>query len=260
MRRLFIIIPLPLIAVYVIFGFYLYLDQNAMLYHPDHQNFEGCSGFSDYHMMYFNGTRFYFRQGSVDKVLVYYHGNGGSACDMSSERSIFEKSNASLIFVEYTGYSNGSIRPSKDLILNDVRNIREFISEKNYSDVVVAGYSLGSAAASYQAYLGGVDSLVLVSPFSTLDDVAQLMYRIYPSSMLLRDKYDNIMWLKNFHGNLLILHGEDDFLIPYRLSQKLYESIPSEKKGYVLIKGKGHNDIWSSQELKDRFIDFTGRV
>lgn len=218
-----------------------------MLYYPDNQDFNQCDGFKDYEKLEFNGTRSYFLQGSQkDKLIVYYHGNAGSACSRSRFKSIFEKSNASLLFVEYAGYSNADIKPSKKLILQDVDNIHAYIRTHGYRKVTVYGQSIGSGAASYHASLGDVDDLILVTPFSSLVDLVQSSYIIYPASILLREKYDNLKWLQNYHGSLLIVHGDKDRVIPHKFSQELFDKVSIESKEYVLIEGVGHNDIWNS--------------
>jgi esterase/lipase len=230
-----------------------------MIYYPNNQNFENCDGFKDYEKINYNGTRFYYKEQSKN-VIVYYHGNAGSACDRSSVKSVFEQSNESLIFVEYTGYSDDKKEPDKNLILQDVQNIHNFIEENSFNKITIYGESIGSGAASYHAYLGNVNSLILVAPFSRLEDVAQSKYIIYPASILVREKYDNIKWLQNFKEDIIILHGDSDTVIPNRFSQKLFNEIPTDKKEYVLIEGKGHNDIWTSAVFTDNLIEFINRT
>ena len=248
-------ISIAFLIVYILFGLFLFFNQKSILYYPNNQDFNQCNGFSDYEKMNFNGTRFYFKQGTQDKVIVYYHGNAGSACDRSYLKSTFEQSNASLIFVEYTGYSDDNVKPSKKLILKDVENIHEYIAEKNYKNIIVYGQSIGSGAASYHAYLGKVNDLILATPFSKLVDVVQSKYIIYPAFILLREKYDNKKWLENYEGSLLIVHGDNDLVIPNKFSQDLFEDISNKNKNYVLIEGKGHNDIWSSSLFQNTIKD-----
>ncbi|MBS3136595.1 alpha/beta hydrolase [Candidatus Woesearchaeota archaeon] len=245
--------------LYVLFGLYLFYNQKSMIYFPDSQDFDSCSGFADYLKINQNGTRVYYKQGLADKAIIFYHGNAGSACDRSYLRQIFEQSNASLLFVEFAGYSNDNKKPSQKLIFEDVRNVARFVNENSFKEVLVYGESIGSGAASYHASIGKVDSLILVSPFSSLDDVAQIAYAIYPAKIILREKYDNIKWLKGFEGGILILHGDNDSVIPNRFSRKLFEKMPSAKKEYVLVEGFGHNDIWDSSLFRDKVIDFISR-
>ncbi len=209
--------------------------------------------------MVFNGTRFYFKKVSKDIVIVHYHGNADTACNNSSLKNFFEEFKTSVIFAEYSGYSDDGKKPSIKLILKDVENIHNFIKKKGFKHVIVFGQSLGSGAASYEAFLGGVDCLILATPFSSISDVAKSKYPIFPVSLLLTENYDNEKWLKKYRGNILILHGNRDSVIPYRFSKKLFNSLKTKNKEYVLIEGKGHNDIWSSPIFIVKVINFISK-
>ncbi len=250
-------ISIALVVVYFFFGLVLLLNQKSMLYYPNDQSFKNCDGFKDYQATDFGGTRFYLKENSSDTIIVYYHGNAGSACDRSYTKSTLEKSDASLIFVEYAGYSNDADnKPSRDLILKDVQNIHNYIQTKSYKNIIVYGQSIGSGAASYHASLGDVNNLILVTPFSRLDEVAQTKYIIYPTSILLTEKYDNVAWLSNYNGNLLIIHGDNDVVIPNKFSQKLYDKAPTKEKEYFLVEGSGHNDIWNSSVFRKKLVEY----
>lgn len=248
------------LIAYILFGMFLYFNQRNLIYHPNNQDFEDCFGFKDYQKLNYNGTRFYFKEKSLEKVIVFYHGNAGSACDRSFYKSVFEQFNYSLIFVEYAGYSNDDRKPSKKLILEDVENINSFIQEKSFVDVTIYGESIGSGAAGYHSNIGEVNNLILVSPFSRLVDVAQSKFIIYPVSIILKENYDNIKWLKNYENNLIILHGDKDIVIPSRFSRKLYETIPSKNKEYILIEGKGHNDLWESSIFINKLTEYVKKM
>jgi len=255
LKKGLIILFIAIVAVYLIFGILLFFMQKSMIYYPDKQGFDNCVDFNDYQKVEFNGTRFYYKENSAN-LIVFYHGNAGSACDRSYLKSIFEQTNKSIIFAEYSGYSNDSKNPGIDLILEDVQNIHNFIVEKSFDNINVYGESIGTGAASYHASLGNVDNLILVSPFSTMERVVQSKYIIYPASLLLTEKYDNLKWLKNFNGSVRIIHGNSDSIIPHELSQELFDNIPSKDKEYVLIEGGGHNDLWGSNDFVDNIADF----
>lgn len=252
------IIGLGLLLVslsYIVGGVYLYSRQRELIYHPAVQNFDDCPGFQEYQRINYRGTRFYLKPQS-ENVLVYYHGNAGSACSQSSLKAKFEATGYSLIFPEYAGYSNDDQAPSKALLLNDVQNINTYLSEQNYQKIIVYGQSLGTAAASYQAKLGQVDGVVLLSPFARMQDVVQRQVGIYPTALLLTETFDNIAALQDYKGSILILHGDQDTLIPPAQSAALFESISTNHKEYVIIPGKDHFDMWSAKIVSDKILAF----
>ncbi len=254
LKRIFVDILVIIAVLYLVFGIYLFVIQKSMLYYPNTQDFKSCIGFEDYQKVEYSGTRFYYKENSKD-VFVFYHGNAGSACDRSYFKSLLNNSNDSIIFVEYAGYSNDNKTPSKKLILQDVQHIHDFIEEKSFNFVTVYGESIGSGVASYHAYLGDVDYLILVAPFSRLVDLVQFKFVIYPAFLMLTERYDNVKWDKDFKGNVLIIHGDNDVVIPNTFSKKLFESLSTEKKKYVLIKGAGHNDVSNYDEFDEAILD-----
>ncbi len=252
LRRLAIII----ILVYLGFGLLLFINQKSYIYFPDKQSFADCAGFSDYEKRTFNSTRFYYQKTNPDKVLIYYHGNAGSACDRAEIKHLFENKGYSLIFVEYAGYSNDNKKPSRNLFLANAVDIANFVRQEKFSEVVVYGQSLGASIASYYSTIAPTDALILVSPFSSLTELAQSLYPFYPVKFLLREKYDNLTWTKNFQGRLLILHGEQDQTIPPHFSRQLFDSINTTDKNYFFIPNANHNNLWFSSIFQTKIQGF----
>jgi hypothetical protein len=223
--------------------------QRSYIYHPSSQDFISCEGFSEYEAREYDGTRFYEKSGNREGVIIYYHGNAGSACDRSSVKDVFEKTGQTVIFVEYTGYSNDEEKPSRDALLQDVKNMHKYLQKKTFEEVIVYGQSIGGSIASYHASLGGVDMLILVAPFSRLSDVVQVMYPLYPISVLLREEYDTVKWLEGYTGEVVIFHGDDDRVVPPKFSRILYQRIPSDQKEYITFPESGHNTLWYSNDF-----------
>ena len=239
-------------SIYILFGFFLMMAQESMPYFPSEQDFHNCPGFQDYEKAEHRGTRFYLKNISDEKVIIYYHGNAGSACDRSFTKKVFEKSGSSIIYVEYAGYSNDDKKPSKELIFRDVENIIDHVEKTGYKKTVVYGQSIGSGPASHHTNIKKADSLVLVSPFSKLKDIAKSRYPIYPGFIFFKENYDNIEMLKDYEGKTLIIHGENDDIIKPKYSKKLYNSIKNNNKEYILLEDRSHNDLWNSKKFRKK--------
>jgi len=242
------------LITYILFFVIFIFLQKSFIYFPDDQDFKDCQGFLDYEKKTISNTRFYFKQGT-DNALIYYHGNAGSTCDRSLIKEFFEENNYSIIFVEYTGYSNDQTKPNKEQIFKDVENIHKFLTKNNLNNNVVYGQSLGSGPASYHASLGNVGKLILVSPFSSMRDLIKSKIKIYPVSIILTEDYNNQDLLSNYNNRLLILHGGEDKQIPVHHSRKLYEGLKNTNKEHIIIENFGHDDIWLSSIFKKSILD-----
>lgn len=241
--------------LYVVSFFLLLFLQRSLIYLPSLQDFDSCPAFSGAQKLSYGSTRFYYKDIS-DKVIVFYHGNYGSACDRAFLASWFEAAGYSYIFPEYAGYARDSRSPSKDLILEDVRNIDAFVAQLHPNALAVMGESLGTGPASYEASLGKVAGLILVSPYPSLVKLTAEKLPIYPISLMLREDYDNEVWLQSFQGKVIILYGDKDVMVQPGFSKELFVSIPSGEKQIDGIRGAGHFDLYNFSETENAIRQF----
>lgn len=242
------------LIVYLIFWGFLYFFQWSLLYHPSQVSFYDCPQLEDYEMRVYASTRFYKLSQWSNGVLIHYHGNAWRACDRAFKRSILESSWRDIILVEYSWFGWNAWFPNKKKLEKNVQDLIDYSESMWYLDIMIYGESLGTWLASYHASLWKVEKLILVSPFSSIWDIATTRYSVYPISLLLRENYDSIEALKNYSGEITILHWENDTIISPTLSRNLYDSLSStQQKEYYLIPGNGHNDLWNSDIFLDIF-------
>lgn len=242
-----------LVVFYMILVIFIFFNQRNMLYFPDSTDFYGCS-FEGYEPITHNTTRMYFYKGGPETIIVY-HGNAGSVCDRAHYIKYFDEK-YSVLFLEYAGYSGDTRSTSKKLILNDVKNVINFMSENNLSPYLIIGESLGSGVASYHAKLDEPEKLLFITAFDSLANVAKGHYWYLPVKTLLRDNYDSSTWLENFSGKIKIIHGDRDSVIPLYHSQNLFNSLKTEDKELVVIRGAGHNDLFHLLEVDQAITAF----
>ena len=46
--------------------------------------------------------------------------------------------------------------------------------------------------------------------------------------------------IKNYHGNLLLIHGTNDTNLPYSMSEKILKNCPSNSKKLITVKDGDH--------------------
>ena len=229
-------------AFYVLFGVYLTLAQERVVYYPNNQNFANCPALSAATLVNASGTRLYVEL-TDGPTAVLYHGNAGSACDRAFYTRLFSAAGYGYVLVEYAGYSNDPVPPSHSRIKQDVRNVVTWLDEQNLTGIVVVGESIGSGVAAYHAQLAPPDSLLLIAPFTDLAAVARTRFWFYPTSLLVDNAFDNVTALANYPGRTLIIHGDQDNIIPYALGQELFADLPAAKT-FETIAGAGHNNLF----------------
>ena len=242
--------------IYVTTGITLFIFQKDLVYYPNKQDFDSCLGFEDSQKINVNGTRMYFRKNN-NKLIVFYHGNAGSACDRTHLKNKFEELGLSYLFVEYYGYSNALNKPTKKLLIKDVENVNEFLNDKNFSETTIMGESLGTALAIHHSTIVEIDKLLLISPFFSMAEVAKNSLKIYPTSPFLKENYESYKWIKNSKAKKLkIIHGNIDDLVPIKQSKELYKKVLITNKEYVEVDGANHNDIYNFEETSKNINQF----
>jgi pimeloyl-ACP methyl ester carboxylesterase len=132
--------------------------------------------------------------------------------------------------LEYPGYGD---RPGVPSETNFFRAADEALQlAATNGPVYLIGESLGTGVAAYLAgtHPSQVAGMVLFAPYNRLTDVAQYHFPIFPVSLILLDRFPSEDYLKNFHGPVGILIGEDDHVVPPKFGRRLYDSYTGPKR------------------------------
>ncbi len=193
-------------------------------------------------------TRFW-RSPTEKALVVYFHGN---AVDIGMLRPFAEHLNAqglSVLTMDYRGYGLTEGTPSEQSCYEDAETLLQRANDLGYTteDIIFWGRSLGGGIATEIAQRHPSKGLILESTFSSAFRTATHI-PIFPF-----DKFHNLSKIKHIHSPCLFLHGNDDKVIPAWHTQKLQENHPGKNKRF-LIKGAGHNDLWT-KDLSHELIE-----
>ena len=231
-----------LILVYLGFWAYLFFNQRNLLYFPALGDLEACEAFvkTGAEKIVQSGTTLYYKKNG-GTIVVFYHGNGGTACDRKFLTDEFDRNNFSYLFVEYAGYADNR-ETTKENIFEDVLNADDFLRTLSYEKLAFVSESLGAGPLAYHTTLRTPDKIVLLSPYTRISAVAKrhFPFMLYPTALLVQDDFDTAA-LTMFHGSTLVIHGTEDAVIPFDLGQAVYDRIPAGQKQFIPIWGAGHD-------------------
>lgn len=237
------------LLVYFGLGIVLFVFQEKYIYYPDKTDFQDCPSFKNADQISFGSSRGYLTKRSQEKVIVFYHGNAGRACDRDYLVSSFAEQNYSTFFVEYSGYGEKANNPSMPKLLKNVDDTIGFLKTQNFKDIVVVGESVGVGPATYHASRSYINKLILITAYNNLASVAFSHYPVYPIRLLLLNNFTPDTWLAHYKGEVSIILAENDEVIPNKLGRKLYDDIPSDLKKMYIVKNAGHNTIYEKEEF-----------
>ncbi len=198
----------------------------------------------------FVGCRFYPVQIDGPNIL-YFHGNGETCLDYDYVAPLYGGRGLNLFVADYRGYGYSNGQPTCSSMINDVHPIfRGFIamlSEKGHTgDIYVMGRSLGSASAIEAAYhyQDKLKGLIVESGFASAGN----QFKRLGVDHFLKENEDplgfgNDIKIKKISLPTLIIHGEEDRVIPCEEGKKLYKLSGAPEKKLLLIPGVGHNDL-----------------
>jgi pimeloyl-ACP methyl ester carboxylesterase len=175
-------------------------------------------------------------------VVFFLHGNAGNVKDWIGDPQFYRTANFDLVMIDYRGYGRSSGRiESETQLHSDVAVAWEQIAVRyQHLRKVVYGRSLGTALAARLAARIQPDLTVLVSAYWSIAELARLHYPLLPS-FLLRYPMMTFKDIGRIDKRVLLIHGDQDRLIPFEHSERLRALVPDAE--LVRVTGAGHNDL-----------------
>jgi fermentation-respiration switch protein FrsA (DUF1100 family) len=87
-----------------------------------------------------------------------------------------------------------------------------------------------------------VGHLVLEAPFTSAADVGAQHYWFVPVRLFMKDQFRSDLRVSKVTAPVLVVHGENDAIVPITLGERLYGLIRAPKR-FVRVAGAGHNDL-----------------
>ncbi len=200
----------------------------------------------------------HFSQFKKGNVMLFFHGNTGNISHRDYVIEICKYFKFNLLLIDYRGYGKSNGIPSICNICQDATIAYRYL-RKHYSSekIIIWGESLGGAPAIYIASKYPCHSLLLLSTFSSQDDLLDK----YNKSSCLGKIVSGLIklcnadiptkkWIKNVKCRTIIIHSKEDDIISYKNGQILFNSIKHTNKLFITITGKHSSPIITDKQLK----------
>jgi fermentation-respiration switch protein FrsA (DUF1100 family) len=205
--------------------------------------------FEDVNFTSADGTKlhgWFVERPGAKRAVLYCHGNGenvGMNADLVAELSA--ALNASVFIFDYRGYGHSEGTPNEAGCIADGLAAQKWLAErvgKRPGDIVVMGRSLGTAVAVAIAAQQGAQALVLVNAFSRMTDAAAHHFPWLPVRLVMKNRYDSLARIRDYHGPVFQSHGTADVVVPFRLGRELFDAAPTPTKKFLEFRGLNHNE------------------
>lgn len=197
------------------------------------------------------GGRFH-RAGSSAPNILFFHGNGEIVDDYLDMGKMYNDRGINFLAVDYRGYGRSSGRPTSSGMIRDSHKIFRFaknwLAQHRYTGPFIAmGRSLGSASALELAvsYKDEIDGLIIESGFAYTGPLFRLIgVDMEALGFKESEGFNHLEKIRKFDKPTLIIHAENDHIIPFSDGQTLYEASPASHKRLVKIPHANHNNIF----------------
>ncbi len=198
--------------------------------------------------------------GGGGRVLVHFHNNRETAVDPVWLARELARRGVDVVLVEYRGYglSRAGAAPTEQGLYLDAEATLDELARRGYGPerVVLWGTSLGSGVAAEMARRHRGAALVLISPYTSIPDLVSEHTHFEPPAILLPDRFDTAAKAHDIRVPTLIIHGDADEIVPFRMGERLAASIDGAT--LMRVRSGKHGDLFAHGEarLLDRIASF----
>ncbi|XP_022090995.1 monoacylglycerol lipase ABHD12-like [Acanthaster planci] len=216
--------------------------------------------------------------GDGKPIILYLHGNAGSRA--ADHRLLLYRLLTGMDFhvvaLDYRGFGDSSGWPTAEGVVNDAESAYRWVEERSKdAPIYVWGHSMGSGIGSAMVKRlckSGLcpHGVILESPYNSMHDAMinhpfTMPWWVLPGFLAMVSKaYEQEEAMFNTQENLLevscpilIIHAEDDFVVPFKLGKRLYDySVEHRDKSLPMVTfqsfgydGFGHRHIVDSPDL-----------
>lgn len=208
------------------------------------------SGFQYDEFEGFKGKYLENQSSESDKTILFCH---DSATDLSRIEKLLQdiKSsfNCHVLGVEYSGFPEDlAINPTEETILNNVDSaIQHLRKNKNvaFEDIILMGHGLGCSAVVDMGLKYDNLSCILFAPFMSFSKLYLNNEKLWN---LPGDMFQISSKFSKLKGNVIIVHGKKDEIVPIQHSISLVEQRPFTP--LIALPDANHNDIFEMQNIQ----------
>jgi pimeloyl-ACP methyl ester carboxylesterase len=197
--------------------------------------------------------------GPEARVIVDFHNNRETAESRVELGRALRARGFDVILVEYRGYGGSRAgQPTEGGLYQDAEAALDMLAGRGVGPerVTLLGTSLGTGVAAEMARRGRCSRLVLVSPYTSIPDLVSNAAPFLPAGALVPDHFDTLGKSSFIHVPTLVIHGDDDDVIPFVMGERLSRAI--EGATLLRVRGGHHGDLFARDG--DRLLSEIGRL
>lgn len=177
--------------------------------------------------------------------VVFFHGNGGNLSLWLEFLLVLHRQSLAVTALDYRGYGKSTGSPTEEGLYQDTSALINFFWARLHrpqNRVLYWGRSLGGIMAAYAATVRPPDGLILEAAFPSKQSLLNHYPLLKALAVFSRYRLPAAEFLENVACPVLIIHGNQDRIVPLAEGQKLFARLQGRKYFYE-VQGADHNDL-----------------
>ncbi len=208
-------------------------------------------------------------------TILFLHGNAENVSTHFRATLWLIDKGYRIVALDYRGYGLSEGKPDVPEVYTDITAAAQWVNERFRNEtsslthpVYLVGQSLGASLAIKYAELDGnfndrFDALIVEGAFARFGSIAKhvasnhwLTWSAqYPAQWLIGQSYDPLDAISKLENTpLLLIHSEQDQIIPYRFGESLYNAA-NEPKRFVKTQGP-HIRAFAQADVREAVLSF----
>jgi uncharacterized protein len=241
-----------ILAIYIAGGVALFFLQDKLLFHPEKLSasyqYEFDIPFKEINLKVSKEKNLSIIQFTVPDsvckgVVLFFHGNRQNINRYAKYAPAFTKNNYEVWMMDYPGFGKSTGERTEEILYDDALLLYR-MARANFSpdSIIIYGKSIGSGIAAELAAVRDCKMLMLETPYYSMRSLASHYFPVYPVASIFNYSFPINEYFEKITAPVIIFHGADDEIIPYKQSEKLVQ-IKKETELVTIEKGK-HNTLF----------------
>lgn len=198
------------------------------------------------------------------QTVYYFHGSGGDLRYFYNDIRYIASLWYNVLAFEYPGYGKSTWFPEEQRVYEYSKKLLEHAQDTYWfvsKDTILWGYSVGTAIALEAAQHDKFAAVILLAAYSSAYNATQSEIGfIWQKLLFLKDAYMAEEYIKSIDAPILIVHGEEDSILDYSWSERLYKHADKENTSFIGIEDGNHYNLWEKIWPHDDFQEFLQKI
>lgn len=214
-------------------------------------------------------------RGNAKGTVLFLHGNAQNISTHIASVHWLPAQHYNVFLPDYRGYGLSEGEASLAGVQDDINSAMDYLLHRPDLDskrIVILGQSLGGALAIYNVahspYRQKIKALIVESAFSDYRDIAReklasfwLTWPLqWPLALTINNDYSPLTVVSKVSPiPLLIIHGDNDNIVPLSNGQTLFAAAAEPREIWVVANG-GHIEAFRRKEYQARLLQYLERI